>query len=342
MKFTHNRYSSPMLRQAGLTLIELLVAMSTGLLIVLAATAALIVSQDGFRSVDSSTELRDRDRFAVDFVTRLAIQAGYQDYGSTTSTLRSTAQLVGQDPEPDVFGWNNAVYKQPGSLALSTDTQITNGNRPGNCSVSDTSCVNGSDVLVIRFQGATSAIDATKSDNSMINCLGQGEMSVASGNYDQRSINILHVTRSANGEPSLSCSYYNFASGNWVGPTPMIEGVETFQVLYGTDAVTPGTASGAAGDTIVDRWLRADQLTVPGDAAATRENWRRVRAVRVGLVLRGPVGSAQQSIATTLNPLGSLYVSSGDTGSSLNVAADQRLRTQSSFTVHLRNDLTLR
>lgn len=130
-----------------------------------------------------------------------------------------------------------------------------------------------------------------------------------------------------------------------MAPTPLIEGVETFQVLYGTDGVTaatvPSTAAGSQ-DSVADRWLRADQLTVAGNAAATRENWRRVRAVKVGMVLRGLAGSAQQSTTATFAPLGPFYVSSADTGTSLSVAADGRLRLASTFTVHLRNDLTLR
>jgi type IV pilus assembly protein PilW len=89
--------------------------------------------------------------------------------------------------------------------------------------------------------------------------------------------------------------------------------------------------------------LRADQLTVAGNAAATRDNWRRVRAVRIGLVLRGPVGSAQQALATTFNPLGTAYTdSANDVGSALAVSNDRRLRSVSSFTVHVRNDMTTR
>ncbi len=328
--------------QRGLTLIELLVALLTGLLVVLLATASLLVGQQGFRSVDTTTEVRDRERFAVELITRLVLQAGYQDLGSTTTSVRATAQAQGLDPEPDIYGWNNAVFKQPASLVLSSTTDIAHGNRPSNCSVSDTSCLNGSDVLVIRFQGVNSATNAAESDDTMINCMGQGEKAPASGDLNNRALSMLHVTRSSTGEPALSCSYYNFQTGNWAGPTPMIEGVESFQLLYGTDNVTPGVAPGAAGDTIADRWLRADQLSVPGNVAATRENWRRVRAVRVGLVIRGAAGSAPQSSATTTAALGTLYVSSSDTGSSLSVPADDRLRAQTAFTVHLRNDLTLR
>lgn len=340
--------------QRGLTLIELLVALGLGLLVVVIAATALLLGQQGYRSVDATTQLRDRERFATDLLARVIIQAGYQDLGAANVSLRSTAALLGNDPEPDVYGWNNAVYKAPEHLFLSEITNITSGNRPTStlCTANDTSCKNGSDVLVVRYQGVTNppdypiVADRNKADNTMINCMGQGEASLITGDLNDRAASIFHVTREDNGEPSLSCSYYKFASsgGGWVASTPLIEGVESFQVLFGTDGVSPGLAPSATAvqDTVAERWLRADQLAVAGNPAATRENWRRVRAVRVGLVLRGPVGSALQASTATLAPLGSLYASTNDTGSNLAVAADGRLRQQSTFTVHLRNDLSLR
>ena len=94
---------------------------------------------------------------------------------------------------------------------------------------------------------------------------------------------------------------------------------------------------------MAERWLRADQLTVPGNEAGTRASWRRVRALRIGLVLRGPVGSAQQSSTATFTPLGAPFTdAANDTGSSLTVPADRRLRQAVTFTVHLRNDLAIR
>ena len=333
-------------KQSGLTLLELLVALGLGLVVVAIALVALTSGQQGYRAVDATTGLRERERFATDLISRVVVQSGFQDLGAASSVLRSSALIQGNDPEPDIFGWNNAVYKTPADLGLSTGTAIASGNRPGDCgSVTDTSCRNGSDMLLVRFQGVSATPGGTVADNTMINCAGQGEAGLVTGDLNDRAISLFHVDRGANGEPSLYCSYYNFNTGVWVAPAPMIEGVESFQVLYGTDGVVAATVpSAAAGaqDSVAERWLRADQLTVTGNAAATRENWRRVRSVRVGMVLRAPVGSAQQASTATFAPLGALYASTSDEGSSLSVAADRRLRLESTFTVHLRNDLSLR
>lgn len=333
-------------KQSGLTLLELLVALGLGLVVVAIAALALTLGQQGYRAVDTTTALRERERFAADLISRVVVQAGYQDFGMANVGLRSSAPALVKDPEPDIYGWNNAVYKLPDDLLLSTSTKITTDNRPGDCGiVTDTSCRNGSDVLVVRFQGVSTVSGGPIADNTMINCQGYGEAGLTTDDFNGRAVSMFHVVRGTNGEPSLYCTYYIFKTGQWSDPQPIIEGVETLQVLYGTDGVSAGTVpSTAAGaqDSVADRWLRADQLTVAGNSAATRENWRRVRAVKVGMVLRAPVGSAPQSTTATFAPLGGLYASSADVGSSLSVAADRRLRMVSNFTVHLRNDLSLK
>ncbi len=326
-------------RQGGFTLVELLVAMGLGLLVIAIAGGALLLGRQGFDAVDSGTQLRDKQRLAVDLLTRTIVQTGFEDYAAASTTFRANADTT--TLEPDIFGWNNAIYSAPG-IDISATTAITNGNRPGKCgSVADTSCLNRSDILVIRYQGVSSPTNVNKSDNSMVNCGGNGDRGLITSDLNERGASLFHVL-AVNGEPSLNCSYYSHTASQWVNQ-PLIEGVESFQVLYGTDGVTPNAISAGAQDSVAERWLRADQLSVAGNPVATRDNWRRVRAVRIGLVLRGPVGSAQQAVATTFNPLGSAYTDTNNvTGSVLTVPADKRLRAASSFTVHVRNDLTTR
>lgn len=328
-------------RQVGVTLVELLVAMALGLVVTLVALSTLILGRTGYTAVDSTTQLIDKERFAADTISKIILQAGYQDFAAPTLMTRALAVKLGKEPEPDLFGWNNAFYTELSDLAISGSTKIADGNRPAKCgSVSDTSCKNGSDVLVVRFQGG--GLTASP-DGNMVNCLGIAEPGLVTGDLNERSASIFYVARDANNsEPSLYCGYYRHSSGDWVAGQPLIEGVESMQLLFGTDNVTPGAVPGVAGDSIADRWLRADQLKVASNLSATRENWRRVRAVRVGLVLRGPVGSAQERITATLAPLGTAYASGADSGSELAVAADGRLRRVVNFTVHIRNDLSTR
>jgi type IV pilus assembly protein PilW len=351
-----HRGHQPRRRQQGLTLVELLVSLGLGLLVISIAAAFLVLGQQGYQTVDQTTMLRDKQRLTVDLLTRTILQAGFEDFGAVNATFRAGAKsTTTATPEPDIFGWNNAVYSTLTGLNFSEMTTIADGGRSSACGgVTDTSCRNGSDILLVRYQGVPDPADATKSDSSMVNCGGWGEPGLTNGDLNGRGVSIFHVARNAtSGQPSLMCTYYNHSTGQWVDSTPLVEGVESLQVLYGTDRVTPNappTLNDPLQDTIPERWLRADQLTVTsgiGTAAQrivqTRENWRRVRAVRIGLVLRGPVGSAQQSVTATMAPLGTAYTNAtNDVGSSLTVAADGRLRIPVNFTVHVRNDMTTR
>jgi type IV pilus assembly protein PilW len=328
--------------QAGLTLVELLVAVTLGLLITLAALAALLIGRQGFSAVDNASQLRENSRFAASMLQRLVLQAGYEDHrgGYTASNWRNFCASGGLpcgdqngDKNPGIVGFDNAVLPTdlstlPGALASS--------NRAAGCgSVTDTSCVNGSDILVVRYWGDSRAGVAT-GDGSMINCSGASEPDGSVPAYS-----IFYVDRSAAGEPILACAYRN-SSGTWQR-APLVEGVEGFQVLYGVDNVNPTTAPPATDtgtDSVPDRFLRATQLTVAGNADATMDNWRRVRSVRIGLLMRGPVNSAADKASTgrDYDILGPDFTdATNDVKSRLTVPADGRLRQTLVFTVNLRN-----
>lgn len=314
--------------QSGLTLVELLVAMAISMVIVIAAVSALIMSRRGFTTVDAASQLRDNARFATDLIQRLGVQTGYKD-----ATFAAKTRTPQDDPNPDsnVTGFNNAVPS-------STDPYNTAAART-------TGTVGeGSDALVLRYQSAETFPGSGVPDGAMINCAGN-PVSAIPTNLDDRSTSVLYVGISSDGEPSLMCS---------TGPSteqPIVRGVENFQVLYGVDGVMPNTApTGAvAAYSVANRYLRADQMVVGGDAVGTNANWRRVRSLRIGMVLRGPVGSAQETVSQRLYPLGRAKASTtGSAGSAMSSAADvntafdtpvdSRLRQTVTFTVHLRNE----
>jgi len=312
--------------QQGMTLIELLVAMVVSLVVVMAAVAALTVARRGFTTVDAASQIRDNGRFVQDLINRLGVQVGFQDVRYVTLPISNEA-TVDQDPPPGVFGFNNAT---------SSDSD------PFNTGVARTTS-DGSDILILRYQAVETFPGSGVTDKSMINCDGS-VVSAVPANRADRSVSVIYLSTSSAGGSSLMCSR---------GPNtgqPIVGGVESFQVLYGVDGVTAGTAptAGAADPVRPDSYLRADQLTVTGNDVATRANWRRVRSIRIGLVLQGPPNSAQVAESTTdYYPFGKAKTASGADGSGMASANDVgtvyrapndgRLRQTLSFTVHLRN-----
>ena len=317
-------------KQAGLTLLELLVAMTLGLLIVLAAAAALLVSRQGFFAVDAASQLRDNARYAQSIVQRVGVQAGFKN-------INMLVPPPPEDPanpfEPSVFGINNAKR--------STSTAWDAGSTWGTSDAGK-----NSDILVLRAHVSTTTGEVgSPSDGSMIDCLG--EAPPVTSELDGGFFNILHVQASSDGEPALMCT--RAAAGGGFEAQPLVQGVESFQVLYGVDNVVPNTAPTGTTDSVPERYLRANQLTVTGNDVATYANWRRVRSLRIGMVLRSQPGSAVDTASQTFYPLGTSRSSASgaigsafahatnDPGTVFTPPVDRRLRQVVTFTVHLRN-----
>ncbi len=331
------KISAVQAKQNGLTLIELLVALVISSVIAIAAISALVVSRQGFSTVDGASQLRDNARFANDMLRRFGVQAGFNDLADATTVWQkdATGKPIG-NPLANVRGFNNAK-------ASATD--------PVNAATARTSATElgyGSDVLILQYQTVETSPGSGVSDNSMIDCFGRAPIGLPTSPGDRRA-NIIHVGLDGAGEPGLRCS----TDDATINPRSqaLVPGVENFQVLYGVDGVTPGVEATGVKSEVVTNYLRADQLTVPADpdGSKTNSNWRRVRSLKIGMVIRGPVGSAQQAIAQTYYPLGggrsaaggspgSAMSAAADIGTAYTPAADTRLRQVVTFTIHLRNE----
>ena len=334
-----------------MTMVELMVAMVVSLFISLAAISALIVSRQGFSTVDASSQLRDNGRFAADFIQRIVIQAGFKDplYALAAPSAKDIADDAAGDIAANVTGFNNASFK-------SSDLTTANARTVGSVGY-------GSDVLIVRYQtakknNAVAGAELNLADGTMIDCAGN-PITVIPIDRNDRMVSAFHVDVGSDGEPSLMCATSATGSAPFTSQ-PLIQGVENFQVLYGVDGWTAGWASNTAltgvADSVPDKYLRADQLVVGGNTAskATYDNWRRVRSIRIGMVLRGPLNSQQEKISQTFYPFFGMPKNSAEVSSALALSStsndpgtvfapttDGRLRQVVTFTIHLRNDQAL-
>ncbi|MDD0837387.1 PilW family protein [Curvibacter sp. HBC61] len=324
-------------RHQGLTLIELMVALAISTVVALAAVAALSIARQGFTANDASAQLRDSARFVTDLLQRLGVQTGFRDLSFVTVPRETNTNGIATSPIPNVYGLNN----QSRTTSNTWDA--------GTARVAGT-LGDGSDILVLRFQPASTSVVAGTSDNSMIDCTG-APITTLPQNRDDRAISILHVAADADGEPALMCSTSTSGAPPFT-QTPLVRGVEVFQVLYGVDRIGPNnttvTATSTTADSVPDRYLRADQITVSGNQTATNFNWSQVRALRIGMVVRGAPNQAADKSSQTFYPLGlgrgsssgalgSAMSSSNDRNTVYTPAVDGRMRKAFTFTIHLRN-----
>lgn len=308
-----------------MTLVELMVSLVISSLIVIAAAAFLLGSSRTRDTQDAAGELQDTARFVTEIITRNIQQAGFQNHidGSQGSIVRREGNKFDASiQEPDVRGWNNS--------AAGSDLDHGSHDR-------STNRVNNSDTLVLRFQGlstmvstgtGTATVTGMQADGSMIDCRGQPvglDDASAVTNADIAS-SVFEIRQSTGAEPELRCKYKN-SSGNWVSEV-IARGVEVLQVMYGLDT---------NGDFVPDLWQNAQQV----DVAANQADWRKVRAIRVGMVLRSSARAGLIGGAITYQPLGAQFSQSTttDPGSSFTAADDGRLRKVVTFTVNVRNDL---
>ena len=323
--------------QRGLTLVEFLVAIALMMMVTAATVALYSVNSGSNKTVDASQGLDDTARYVFEIVGQTIRSAGYpgavpeeSDAGAPRRTVANVfdacAASAATTPCP-ILGFDN-------SKVVDSQGAVGQKNSGG---------INSSDALAVRFNGASGASvksrDEGRGDESFTTCAGTAVGLTTE--ESQLGLSVFWV-KELNGEPELYCSEeYNSpgagASAGWKRPKPqpMARGVESFQVMYGVDCAGPATP--CVSDGVPDRWVSASDV---GDT-----NWRNVRAVRIGMILRGPPGSstarkAADSDDEYLYPLGEDFLGTQATignGLKFKVPRDGRLRRVYISTFMLRN-----
>lgn len=323
-----NRSQLPMLVfQRGLTLVELMIALTISLFLILAATGLLLSTRAGYIFQSEQAQISDTGRFAVEIIARTLRQASYANWDAM---------------EGPVVGRNLVGAAFFGMDARSLKSRSAGVTTPLNKSI------NGSDILMIGIFGAG---PVESGDGSMVNCAGFGVGSARSSletvTDEDRDWSIFYVAEDATGEPELYCKYRG--NDGWASQS-IARGVESFQVLYGIDT---------DGDLVPNRFLSAsgidaldDGLPSTGASAADRaiergkkSNWRNVVTVKFALLIRGPRAANTNHVSTEYDLFGKEYADtkgSSDQGVRIRVAdfrSDIRGRERRLFsaTVHLRS-----
>ena len=78
------------LRQAGFTLVEMMVAITIGLIVLFGMTATFVNLKNTFKSQDSLGQLQDNERLALTFLTTAVNEAGYYPDPLTPSPIKGS------------------------------------------------------------------------------------------------------------------------------------------------------------------------------------------------------------------------------------------------------------
>lgn len=323
-------------RQRGVTLIELMVALALGLLVVLVASAAFLASKQLFTADSEAQSLQDSTRFANYLVKTVVRQAGYADLTPDAVNSSGTVSIASRytTPEGDPADTQNLDL-----VGASNVTSASVGTSSGYGTTDSDSTATASDSLLVRFFGRANweGGKADEPDGTIINCTGMPQTPPGEApTMDQRAWSLFFVATGPGGEPELNCKYRDDTGA--FKTEPIVRGVEMFKVVYGYDTDNDGAPN---------QWLTAKQvaaqtLALPADlcmpsSCTDNDKWRKVVAVRVGMVLRSPKENTTQkqiggAAAYKLFPLGPEF-----SAVSFAPPDDGRLRRAVTFTVTVRN-----
>jgi type IV pilus assembly protein PilW len=338
----HTHRSSRRHRTAGFSLIELMISLTIGLVIAIAAMSAYLGSATASKMSDAQSRMNEDAQAALNLIVqqlRLAganpVQANRADtfrhnpvfdptYVGGTSTVYGTTTLAGL-----------GITVVPGTYTMSAfpirGCDGTFSNITSAANLSSLTCAGTTttlpDSLAVSYEAdkfntiATSAGLAT-------DCVG-GALSATSATFPSGGSttatwavadNRFYVKSSSSGIPSLYCK------GAASSEQPLVENVEDMQLNYGvvstSNTTSTATVAGylAASDVVTDSTMAL--LTSDAD------RWGRVLSVRVCVVVRSESAIAPDTGSSSYTKC------DGSTDSS---KTDMRLRRAYSTTVVLRN-----
>ena len=198
-------------KQAGLSLIELMISITLGLILMAAATSSMLSTKNTYQVNDDLSRAQENGRLALDLMVKDLRMAGYREPSN------------GDAP----------AFFNTGACG-SIDPCTNNGEGAGT----------SSDRLAVQFDPPEAGAE--------LDCTG-----AAVGAKDVIA-NIYYVSNNA-GINSLSCRSFNVTTGVLGNPQPLIDGIDSLQVLYGI----------GSGDSVT-RFVSSDSVADWGDVKAAR------------------------------------------------------------------------
>lgn len=237
--------------QQGVSLIELMIAMTLGVILLVGVVQIFLGSRQTYGVVIGQSQVLDNGRLALHFMGEAIRKSGYWSDGWT--------RTYGSDTGLSAGGYTGVFAADSYIFGLNDDA-------------SDASVVDGTDEFYVRFNG--------DDVNVMSNCVGQ------SISASQVAIERYYVRPPAGTEtlPSLMCEAtvldIDIASGSVSAPAtpamvtqPLISGIENMQVFYGERSLASGNNQFVSADG-VSSWdmvesVRISLLAASADTTVT-------------------------------------------------------------------------
>lgn len=258
------------LKQRGISLIEVMVAMAI-MLIVLAAIVVTVSSTSLNSSVQQNlSRMMENGQLALNIISKNIRNAGFEELISVPSPVENRDRVFGQYLQ----GCDNAT------ISADTDALPAWG----------ASCISGgeSDAIAVRYQGkqlhSLPALDSGSiSDNDLkaVDCLG-AEISASSAEIDRGDSKKITVVdnRFYVANNALVCRG-NGGSGSTLA---LVENIESMKLWYGISRLERDNSGFMRITGQTEQYLTASE--VKSHFASADDGWRRVTSVRICIIVR--------------------------------------------------------
>jgi type IV pilus assembly protein PilW len=297
MSDARRRGRTPPDRLLGVTMVEVLVAMTVALLVLGTVSTVFLSTSRNRGNLERSARLIENAQYAMNVLRDDITQAGYYD------TL-TTAGVNWRIPDPCATAMSELGWSPPGTAPPTAPVAMSNapvpilGLRPADATPACTPDRKpGTAMLVLHYVGpaATAPVSVggapylqlSKCASDVANVQNLGVFSTKRADFTLRNIDcgtladikqyVVHTYYVAScdrcGIDTIPTLKRAELVGNEIVVTPVAEGIENLQIEYGIDANNDGTP---------DRYLDAVDATLgPGYAS-----WANVMAVRLYLLVR--------------------------------------------------------
>lgn len=316
-------------RQAGMTLVEIMIALLIGAFLIGGILQIFINSKQTYKMQEGLSRLQENGRFAMEFITHDLRMADY--WGCFANGLGGITNNLNSAGDPDAYGYASGIEGNQGTahgsnsaLDLSDDITIRGANGSGillTITSANTSAdlnatshgFNANDLIFVTDCNNADIFQATAvTANTISHAAATGTpgntVATLSDTYDTDTqlYKVSTIKYSIQpGESGLPSLFRKIDAG---AATELVEGVENMQILYGEDTDA---------DSAPNYYVSVDSVA----------NMNNVVSIRISLL----VASADDNIVSQPLP----YTYNGGT----TTPADRRLRRVFTSTIAMRNRL---
>lgn len=195
------RRARPVMRQSGVTLIELMIAIGMGLFLLLGIAGVVFSMNGSFRSQDQLTQTAETQRFMLSVLNNTIHNAGFfpDPVGKTPEAAFPAAGTANTDGTTFAVG---QIISGTGTIAFNSATTIN-----------------------VRFESAP--------NDGLLNCLGDSNTGTTNIVYTS--------TFKVNASNQLTCEVRSNGGAVISSPLVLVDNVIAMQVAYGVDTDSDGS-----------------------------------------------------------------------------------------------------